>query len=282
MNYRRSENNKEKNIIIQAKRQALAVPHNINIKKFEPNDVKITTSNTVPFFKYPILTATYKHSGDIGDLIYSLPVIRETGGGILYLNLQNLGKKPDGTRSGFDENIFNFIRPLLEFQVYIKKVEIWNGQTIDLDLDLFRKINLPTLNLCEKILKSYNVPTDNMNSPWIFCKKNKIASAVFARSHRYRNQNIDYKPYLEKHKNDCVFIGLINEYEDFKMRFGHLRYYPVKNMLDMAETINGSDMFYGNQSSPMSLALGLGKQITQEIYMHHPDCKFDRKNCYYI
>ena len=77
---------------------------------------------------------TYKHSGDLGDIIYSLPVLKTYGKGILVIDdIKNLKswiepkgiqinlKKPDGTSSGICENKFNFIKPLLEKQKYVKE-----------------------------------------------------------------------------------------------------------------------------------------------------------------
>jgi hypothetical protein len=60
-------------------------------------------------------SVTIKHSGDIGDLIYILPVLRYYGGGSLYLNPLGLpSKKCDGTSSGFNPDIiiYNIIQKM--------------------------------------------------------------------------------------------------------------------------------------------------------------------------
>jgi hypothetical protein len=55
-----------------------------------------------------------------------------------------------------------------------------------------------------------------------------------------------------------VFVGLPDEYNEFKKLTGwNLDYYPVKDMLDLAEVIAGCKKFLGNQSVSLSLAQGL-------------------------
>ena len=235
-----------------------------------------------PFRRHSFLAATYKHSGDIGDLLYSLPLIKETGGGTLYLSTHGLGQKGDGTRSGFDDHIINFIKPLLSQQSYIKKVEKHTHEKVNIDIDMFRKINMKSSNLCSKILLAFSVPLESTNKPWIQCDEKKVAKAIFARSFRYRNDNINYAKFMTKHDGDCVFVGLPQEHKDFVSKFGDIKYYPVKDLLEMAEVIKGCEMFYGNQSSPMALAIGLGKSYTQEVFLSGPDCIFNRDNATYV
>jgi hypothetical protein len=63
-----------------------------------------------------------------------------------------------------------------------------------------------------------------------------------------------------------LFVGHINEHAEFQARFGiKVDYYPVKDMLEMARLIQGSDYFIGNQSMPLSLAIGLGHNYFCEL-----------------
>jgi len=225
---------------------------------------------------------TYKHSGDIGDLIYSLPIIKYLGKGDLFLSIQGLqSKKPDGSHSGFTENLLRLLIPLLESQSYINSVEVWNRQPVMVDLDYFRTGSCSILNLCEKMLYSYGVPKTEIQVPWIICQPKKIAKHVFARSFRYRNDLINYEPLLSKCGSDCIFLGLPEEHEDFEKRFGKIKFYKVRDFLEMAEIINGSECFYGNQSSPMALAIAMNKSFVQECFAPHADCVFNRNNARY-
>lgn len=225
---------------------------------------------------------TYKHSGDFGDLIYSLPVVRYYGGGKLLLNPYGLpSKKPDGSYSGFSPATIKLIKPLLEAQPYISKVKHWDRKKVDVDIDYFRT-NAPEYeNLCHKILGALKVPLTEAEKPWITCEKKEVAPVVIARSFRYRQDLVDYKLIFKDFK-ECVFVGLEDEHADFESRFGKINYYPVKNLLELAEVIHGSELFVGNQSFPLSLAVGLHHPFLQEYYPLYHDCIFDRKNAHYI
>lgn len=232
--------------------------------------------------KQKVLKHSFKHSGNLGDLIYSLPVVRFYGGGKLHLNASGLtSKKYDGTVNGLNQELINLIKPLLEKQEYISSVINWNDDVVDFDLDLFREKDLQRENLCEKILASFEVPFEEVKKPWITCDKKSIAPVVVSRSTRYRNSNLIYNHVLQDFA-DCVFLGLPEEHRDFENKFGEIRYHAVQNFLEMAEIINGSELFVGNQSFGMSLAIALNKTYLQEYCPIYHDCIFDRTNGHYI
>ena len=233
---------------------------------------------------FPPLTATFKHSGDLGDLWYSLPAIRYLGGGTLYLNADGLKtRKPDGTISGLNSELIKMSIPLLESQHYIKKVDKWNQhQKVSLDIDIFRKVFPPKPSLCEKILASFSVPFSEIQKPWIECEPKKIARVVFNRSFRYRNENTKYKEVLEENSDSAIFIGLPEEHQDFENKFGKIDYYKIKDFLEMAQVINGSELFVGNQSSPLALAIAMHKPYLQESYVHGADCRIEIPHAKYM
>jgi len=246
----------------------------------------ISSAKSIKIEKFSDGDGKFKHSGDIGDLIYSLPVIRFYGGGSLWLNPLGLpAKKIDGTKSGFNNDLIRFCTPLLEAQSYIKETcTLGPHVKFDLDLDFFRKNLGSKSNLCETILSSFEVPFTETETPWINCEPKKIARVVFARSFRYRNglKHLAYKELLNGHKKNCVFIGLPEEHSDFVRHFGKIDYYKVSNLLEMAQIINGSEIFVGNQSSPMALAIAMHKPFIQEAFMYSADCKFNRTNANYM
>jgi hypothetical protein len=233
--------------------------------------------------KFSNLTGTFKHSGDLGDLWYSLPAVRFLGGGRVFLNSKGLPtKKSDGTASGFNEDLIKLCIPLLDAQPYISKSGVWRHESISVDLDYFRHRHNHTFNLCEKILVAFSVPFKEVDKKWINCDEKKIAKYVFSRSFRYRNDKMDYSELVRLYKNDSVFVGLPYEHKDFCDRFGDVSYYPVNDFLELAEVINGAEKFIGNQSSPMALAVGLHKPFLQESFPPHSDCVFSRSNAQYF
>jgi len=278
--------------IEQALKNRRHPPQPIKLPNPEPRRVvsRIHRSGTIikskPLIIRPFspFTATFKHSGDLGDLWYSLPVIRYLGGGSLYLNPDGLKtRKPDGTISGLNPELIKMSIPLLELQHYIKKVEKWNQhQKVSLDIDIFRKIFPPKPSLCEKILASFSVPFSEIQKPWIECDSKNIAKVVFNRSFRYRNENTKYKEILADNKESSVFIGLPEEHQDFESKFGKIDYYKIKDFLEMAQIINGAELFVGNQSSSLALAIAMHKPFIQEAYIHGADCKIEISNAKYM
>lgn len=250
---------------------------------------KVETTNTNVVFMpqtarfFGAKSGTFKHSGDIGDLIYSLPVVRYFGGGTLYLNPIGLPtRKVDGTRSGFNYSQIELLKPLLKEQFYIKDVIPWHGEKVDVDLDYFRSPGNHVFNLCEKILSAFSVPFKESSTPWITCDSKSVARCVVARSFRYRNDKMDYSQFLKQYGDDCVFVGLANEHHDFEEKFGSIRHHIVENFLELAQVINGSELFVGNQSSPMAVAIAMHKTLIQECYPSHADCIFDFQNARYF
>jgi len=227
---------------------------------------------------------TFKHSGDLGDLWYSIPIIKYMGYGSIYLVNDGLkSTKADGTNSGLNMKMIEMAKPFLEAQPYITACKVWKNETVDIDMDIFRKVNLyGDINLCELILKNSGVPFEASNEPWFTCEKHRVAARVFARSPRYHNPNLNYQEIYNAYKTDAIFIGLPNEHKLFENTIGPIPYYPVRNFLEMAEIINGADLFIGNQSSPMAIAIGLGKPFIQEVCPNCPNCMFTRDNAKYI
>lgn len=227
---------------------------------------------------------SFKHSGDLGDLWYSLPIIRYMGKGSIALVHDGLkSTKADGSPSGLTLKMIEMAKPLLEAQPYITKCKVWNNEAVEIDIDIFRTVNLyGDINLCELILQNSGVPFSTSIEPWLACEKNRVAARVFARSPRYHNPNVNYQEIYNAYKTDAVFVGLPHEHQAFQNQIGPISYHPVKNFLEMAEIINGADLFIGNQSSPMAIAIGLGKAFIQEVCPNCPNCMFTRDNAKYL
>lgn len=227
--------------------------------------------------------AVFKHTGDIGDVVYTLPAVRHMGGGRVLLSTRGLHPpKPDGTPSGLSEATARMLAPLLEAQPYVDGVGEWDGREVDVDLDAFRDgrdFNLG--NLCGMILGHFGTPFDDVSRPWLSCRPRHEARAVFARSFRYRNEQVMYGVLRRKHP-DAVFVGLPEEHADFVARFGHIPFRPVADFLEMAEVIAGAEVFVGNQSSPLAIAVGLGKPYVQEVCRKSPNCVFDLPGCKHL
>ena len=206
---------------------------------------------------------SFLHSGQLGDLIYSLATIKELSKSHkckLYvqinkpipLNNYNSSKKVFiSKRSG------NLILPLLRSQDFLDSVNIYKDEKIDINLDLFRDIPI-NLSFYSSRWFSHLVGINiNVENTFLSVKphnliKNKI---VIHRSPRYQNAYINYK-FLNNTKN-LLCIGLENEFRDLKKEVNNLQFHDCKDFLEMAEIIKASKFYIGNMSFQYTLAEGL-------------------------
>jgi hypothetical protein len=238
---------------------------------------------------------TFKHSGDLGDVIFSLPTIRALGGGILYLDPKGGKKEPLVTWAGgmFEKTKLNkkgidSIKELLEHQDYIDEVRYWEGEEVDHNLDQFR-LHIRFNNLADSHLTAFNLPLEERDEPWLTVPSSVIddleRDVVIARSCRYHGnysfwETID-RGILEK----AFFLGYKKEYEYFKYTYPHMKgipYREVKDLLEMAQIISGADLFVGNQGLPHAIAEGLKKPLINEVFRPYPAAVFNRPETKYV
>ena len=149
--------------------------------------------------------------------------------------------------------------PLLKSQTYINEIELYNGQKIDVDLNLFREM---PINFNFDSVRWYFHLTGvhgNLNEPYLtnIGKHNIKNKILIIRSKRRRNDLINYN-FLNNY-NDVLFLGLKNEYDDLKKSIKNLEFYDCKNFLEMAEIVNSCKVFIGNLSFGFTLAEALKK-----------------------
>jgi len=225
---------------------------------------------------------TFSQTWTFGDVIYSMIPIRLLGGGEFYLRLENLdtlcktviGWPNGGTHSGrMTQKDFDLLAPLIEAQPYITKWAPYNGEAITHPLD----------NICcwfygNQIDRghygyqySLAVGLDpkqwapEISKPWLTnVKARKIPgkTIVISKTDRYGNgevhevwQNVVRQRWYEQ----AVFVGTPQEHANFEQDFGiKIEYVPTKDLLELAEVIQGSELYIGNQSVGMAIAQGLG------------------------
>lgn len=256
---------------------------------------------------------TFKHSGCIGDVIWTLPVIRYHGGGHLFLagnmnpftyngrQIHDFGVKKGmprsigyengksvivGHKDGLSSVSIQMLIPLLLKQEYITKASIWNNESVTTDLDGFR-LN-PLLkrrkNLSEFILDHFSVPVSELRTSWLVADKLHMADFVFHFTERWRNIKAEWyvKKILKIHNKSSVFVGYEHEWKEFCRNFGKIDFHKVSDFLEMASIINGAKFFVGNQSCGNAMAIALGKSCFQMVASNIRDCIFVRKHHYYL
>lgn len=212
----------------------------------------------------------FGHSGDLGDIIYALPLIQSQGGGYLWLFDRPFTKKIS-TR-------FDLIAPLLMEQPYIKATALSNGKDVQYDLSPFRSHYRPDNTLlsahCAYARQKWGMTPVRGEKAWLTAKPDSRSKGrvVIARSPRYNTGYFPWKRIVEHYGDACLFIGLKEEHATFTSKFGAVECLPTKDLLEVSQVIAGSDLFVGNQSSPYALAEGLKHPRILESVDWCPDC----------
>ena len=251
---------------------------------------------------------TFKHSGTLGDLIYSLYMVKKMGGGEFKVAIENIercvakyGYRPEDVdpqhKGRFTEQDYAWLQPLLERQSYIKQVSQWRQGDAEpeVDLDSYRAVLYRTFegNILEAYHRTFNMPfmMQDYDTHWLEADVKRVKPVVITRSLRYRPpngeegwRNIISTGMLE---NNAVFVGTPAEHADFTKTFNVVvDYYKATDFLDLASVINGADLVVCNQGFTYSLAIGLGKSTVLEINklvpMQMNECFFPRTNCQYF
>jgi hypothetical protein len=251
---------------------------------------------------------TFKHSGTLGDLIYSLYMVKKMGGGEFQIALQNIercvaryGYRPEDVdpqhKGRFTEQDIKWLTPLLERQYYIKKVSTWNNgdPEPDVDLDSYRAVLYRTFegNILEAYHRAFNLPfgLEDYDATWLEADPMVTKPVVITRSLRYRPPNGDdgWRNIIETGllEDNSIFVGTAAEHKNFIDTFNiDVPYHPVKDFLELANIIAGANLVVCNQGFTYSLATGLGKQTVLEtnkiVPLQMNECFFPRKNSQYF
>jgi hypothetical protein len=233
---------------------------------------------------------TFKHSGDMGDVIWSLPTIRALGGGVLYLDPEGGLKSPLVKWTGRDHTRLTAATiqaaiPLLRLQPYLEDIRLWEGQDVEFDLDLFRQ-HVRFNNLADSHLHAFKLPPTERETAWIRVDQPTTIPGrplVIARNLRYHGNDAFWETYLPQIKDRAVFIGSPREHDIFVYTFGHdVPYYPTPDLLALARVLAGSQQFMSNQGLPHAIAEGMKINLVNEYCRLYPAAIFKRQGAQYI
>src|SRR2546421_8313603 len=218
---------------------------------------------------------TFKHSGDLGAIIFALPAIRALGGGVLLLDPQGGASEPAVvetthprkrtrlTREGIDA-----LRPLLLAQDYVQDVACWQGEAVDFNLDLFRR-QLKSANIPDAHLRAFDLNTAERDRPWLTVPDPIVIPnryIVINRTVRNTGNHGFWESALELIKPTCVFVGLPKEHEIFQYTFDcEVPYHPTPTLVDLARVIAGCRQFIRNASLPPAIAEAMKKPLVLEM-----------------
>lgn len=230
---------------------------------------------------------TFVHTGDLGDIIYSLPIIRQMGGGNLILH-----NRPDVTRP-MDEEKFKALELLLQMQPYLHQVfhepdphMTWEPEVVD--FTHFRGRHAPKQTLCDSmwqhVHRKTNPPPIDTATPWLDVGNVPAhGKVVIARSARYHNRQWDrIWPALVRLR-ECVFVGTKAEHEAMEaLCHMEIAYAPTENLHELACLIKGASLFVGNQSCPFALAEAMKVPRVLEVDPKTDDCRYRGGDVHYI
>ena len=209
---------------------------------------------------------SFLHYGHLGDLINSLPVIKEISKNKdCYLYIQKNKSIPEHVEAKdhsfgsvyLNEVAISKMLPLLKEQKFLKKVEVHDGQEIDIDLNFFREL---PINFNIDSVRWYSHLTGifpDLSEKYLDVQPhNKFKDhIIIMRSLRRQNKFIDYS-FISSYKN-VVFVGLENEFVDLKEKIYNLKFYDSKDFLELAMIIKNAKLFIGNLSFGYALAEAL-------------------------
>jgi len=256
------------------------------------------TQNITPAKKFYNLK--FYHSGDLGDIIYSLPFIKAMGGGLLILSADYTDMD---IRSPMTLEKAEMINSLLVGQKYIFDVKGSSHKPTDIDIDLnqFRKIFIDwgkkkftedevaiirkkTLTQLYRETLNTNVPVDFDKSKWLHYKEKIIIDdkpIIINKTERYPREGFPWTRLVSDYGKKMLFVGSQHEYNIFIKKYGYVDFYLTTSCLTLAHIIGGAKLFIGNQSFPYSLAEGMKINAIQETNNTvAPNCMYVRDNAY--
>lgn len=253
---------------------------------------------------------TYKHSGTLGDLIYSLSIVKKMEAGQFLVALNNIercvsqyGYRPEEVdpahRGRFTLQDYEWLKPLLERQSYIQEAGTWSqgDPAPDVDLDKFRGTLFRGFE--GNYVQAYHIAFDlpfrmsDFDTPWLEADPIKTRPIVVSRTARYRttepegtatHMQMAIDADLE---NTGIFVGTEAEHDDYVNTTGvKIPYQPVGDFLELANIVAGAELIVANQNFVYSLAMGLGKATVLETIKIKPlqnnECFFPRTNTQYF
>lgn len=233
---------------------------------------------------------TFRHGGKGGDLIFSLPAIRELGGGVLYL--------PESTPDDCDK-LYSSMKELMEMQPYISEVREYPSgypymvldPMIPITYDLDRARQQPAkgvVHIVKRYLDQFKINYPNWKEPWLTVNgdspiKGEYVVINYTGRHIVNNQlgiksRVDWTAVHHSISDKRYFVGTKQEHQYFCDHFAMVDYFPTGNVLELARVIKGAKKVYLNQSLALSLSQSIGVEYWCDFKPGKRNCKLSTIN----
>lgn len=235
---------------------------------------------------------TFRHAGDLGDIIYSLPVMREicrANGKKGTLCIEAAGY----TRQKLTQDRWCGIDELVARQPYVEGVRPYQfGEPVNINLNDFRARLMQHMrsgigkdvHLTHWMCDTHNIPRTCMDEAWLtIADPIKAARIIISRAGAgrpphavYQNITFPWGAVWQKYHKEAVYVGTVEEHKDFEMKCGPIPHCLTKTLLEAARVIAGAELFVGNQTATHAIAEGLKKNILLEVWREGPNCLVHR------
>lgn len=214
------------------------------------------------------------HSGATGDIIYSLPIMKDMGGGTLYIK-------------NFNQQRSEAIKPLIEAQSYVDKVVITNGFEDGIILDQFRQYADNNVNLVDAHYLGQNKDKVSWwKNGWLELpeKENTISEkyCVINRTTNYADLKFNWAKevdYLKNYADRILFLGYDSEYQLFKNLYNRdVEFYKTNDFLEVAYLLKYAEMRSVCYSCINSITKGLNLKHRLEQAPGHTNSTFYIEN----
>lgn len=265
---------------------------NSGIAEYDFNDFVLHLSGMGDLARYQYMKSMYSrvyqknkpqktamHGGDMGDVIYSVPLFRELGISRIVLN-------PDSAyQTKMNSGACAVLKPLLEHQGYAVDISAgYSDDNVDYYVDIFREGPADMENNHLSVTNSEKIVSGlDLSRKYLEAEPKHIADIIISRSARYRNPDFDWMYLLEGLPSGitAAFVGVKSEYDAFCRLTnlgGRVFFYPTADLYELACVVAGARVFIGNQSSPYAVAEGLKVNRIQETCLYTPNCKAQSDN----
>lgn len=209
---------------------------------------------------------TFKHSGRMGDILYSLPWALRAAHGEVFDYVLEYGVPawdPSGRPHMMELEDAEFIRPLLQAQPYVREVGIVKraitGAHPDwMVLDGFRGNMRSVIG---REIRTWYYPKHVPPFPGEFASPvlslpdpplRRTGKLAVCFTSRYR-QCFSVNP-IRDYRDDLVFVGLPSERAMFERMYFPVEYHPVRDALDLLRFLASCRGFVGNVSGTFAIA----------------------------
>lgn len=210
-------------------------------------------------------------SGGAGDLVYSIPIMRQLGVRKYYVK----------TNYYLSGNLYETSKRLLKSQGF--EVEPTSGNyevgkfdpalSYDVNIDDFRKQrNRGRNHIMLSMARQFG--TEVHPDPWMEIDEPKPGDlpdsyTLVHVTPRWREGSaVNWGRVLQGIDGPVYFLGFQEEFVQFSGRYGTIKWLPTEDLYEMAVVIKHARALYCNQSVALTLAQGLGKDYYLERRPH--------------